>query len=249
MKILVTNDDGIEAEGINVLSEVLSNSHEIYIIAPVNEKSACSNAITTRSEMKINEVGPNRYSVTGYPADCVNIGLHSDIIPEIDLIVSGINHGPNVGDDLIFSGTMAGARTAYVFGKPGIAVSVDSFHKPSEYFTDAAEFILNFIQDLHIQNPEDPYLFNINYPDLPKENINGTQYTFTGKRIYQDSFKKNKQGDNEILVSMEGTISSIYSEGSDVTALEKGYISITPVMTDATDYSLLETMKSGSYYV
>src|SRR5208337_1483348 len=133
MRILLTNDDGVNAEGILTLFRVLSQFHDTYIIAPDRERSACSNIFTMREEVKVQRIDRNIFSINGYPADCVSLGLHSDLIPGIDLVISGINHGPNLGDDIHFSGTVAGARTAFIFGKPAIAVSIDSFHAPSPY--------------------------------------------------------------------------------------------------------------------
>jgi len=146
MKILLTNDDGIHAEGLQILKQILSQEHEVYIIAPDIERSACSNIFTMRNELLLTRIGDNSYSVSGYPADCVSIAIHSDIIPEIDLVISGINHGPNLGDDIHFSGTVAGARTAIIFGKPAIAVSLDSYHAPSPFLEEAACFIKQYIK-------------------------------------------------------------------------------------------------------
>ena len=147
MKILFTNDDGITAEGLIILERIFSKYHETYIIAPDRERSACSNIFTVRDELTVTKISDRVFSVNGYPADCVSLALHSDLIPEIDLVISGINHGPNLGDDVHFSGTVAGARTAYIFGKPGIAFSIDSFHKASPNMPEASEFLAEYIKD------------------------------------------------------------------------------------------------------
>ena len=199
MKILLTNDDGIQAEGIKALYNAFSTSHDVYLIAPESEKSACSNAITVRSQISIKKVAENQFSVSGYPADCVIIGLSGDFIPEVDLIISGINHGPNVGDDLIFSGTVAGARTASIFGKAAIAISIDSYHRESVYFNEASEFLLGFVDDIsdHIMNQANrivseaegtapsPLFYNINYPDLPLESDKGQKIHQSRKKTVQ----------------------------------------------------------------
>jgi 5'-nucleotidase len=249
MKILLTNDDGINAGGIKALFNAFKGSHEVYIIAPESERSACSNAITVRTQINIKRVVENQYSVSGYPADCVIIGLSGDFIPDVDLIIAGINHGPNVGDDLIFSGTVAGARTAYIFGKPAIAISIDSYHRESKYFNDAAEFLLGFVRDISRQILDHatmaqkhdgkllapPPFFNINYPDLPVDKIKGKKFTRIGRRLYRDSFQNTIFTSGQATVQMGGYIESIVSEGTDTTELEKGYISISPLMTDATN--------------
>jgi 5'-nucleotidase len=250
MKILLTNDDGIYAGGIKALYDAFSSSYEIYVIAPESEKSACSNAITVRSQLTIKRIAENRYSVSGYPADCVIVGLSGDFIPEVDMIISGINHGPNVGDDLIFSGTVAGARTAHIFGKAAIAISINAYHRESKYFPDAAEFLLGFVQeneDYIIEHSNSaqtneshkillPPFYNINYPDLPLNKIRGKKFTRVGRRLYRDSFQNTTFLSNEATVQMGGHIESVISEGTDTTELEQGYISISPLMTDCTNY-------------
>lgn len=260
MKILLTNDDGINAGGIKALYNAFSTVHDVYIIAPDSEKSACSNAITVHSQITIKRIAENQFSVSGYPADCIIIGLSGDFIPDVDLIISGINHGPNVGDDLIFSGTVAGARTAYIFGKAAIAISINSYHRESKYFKNASKFLLDFVDDIsnNIMNHKNkivnqvgrslpfPPFYNINYPDLPSDQIKGIKFTRIGRRMYRDSFKNTIFESNEAMVQMGGYIESIFSEGSDVTELEHGYISISPLMTDCTDNELLNSMEGNN---
>jgi len=248
LNILLTNDDGIHSEGINALYKALSRKHAVYIIAPDSERSACSNAITVRSPMKIKKMADNRFSISGFPADCVIIGLSGNIVPDVDLIISGINHGPNVGDDLVFSGTVAGARTGYVFGKAAMAVSINAYHRVSRYLEEASEFMLGFVNDLApvirgassgAGTAERPF-YNINYPDLPAAEIKGNRFTHVGRRIYRDSFSETFLDSDEATVQMGGYIESIADEGSDTTELEKGYVSITPLMIDSTDYGSLK---------
>jgi len=233
MKILITNDDGITAEGLLILERVLSKYHETYIIAPDRERSACSNIFTVREELTVTKISDRVFSVNGYPADCVSIALHSDIIPEVDLVVSGINHGPNLGDDVHFSGTVAGARTAFIFGKPGIAFSIDSFHKASPNMPDASEFLADFIKKNNVT--PDTFL-NINYPDITLNEISGIEYTFLSKRYYRDSYIKRETGSKELMVSLNGHIDTDSVPGNDDYAIKRGYISITPMTIDSTDY-------------
>lgn len=237
MKILITNDDGISAEGLIVLERVLSKYHETYIIAPDRERSACSNIFTVRDELAVTKINSRSFSVNGYPADCVSLALHSDLIPEIDLVVSGINHGPNLGDDVHFSGTVAAARTAYIFGKPGIAFSIDSFHKASPNMPEASEFLADYIKN----NPVIPETFlNINYPDIPFSDISGVEYTFLSKRYYRDTYIKREISSTEIMVSLNGHIDTESEEGNDDYAIKRGYISITPMTIDSTDYTRIK---------
>ena len=238
MRILITNDDGIKAEGLKILAEVLSVKYDVYVVAPDQERSACSNAITVRDEIKVKKITDRSFSVSGFPADCVNVGFHSGIIPEIDVVVSGINHGANLGDDLVFSGTVAGARTAYIYGKTGIAVSVDSYHKTSEFFREHADFISDFIDEIKNEIKTVPHLFNINFPNIPRVKIKGTVYTFSGRRKYTDTFIRNKGAGDDLLLRLDGKIESHLEEGSDTRAVADGYISINPltISCDNTDY-------------
>lgn len=244
MKILITNDDGINAEGLVILERVLSKYHETYIIAPDRERSACSNVFTVREELTVTKISEKAFSINGFPADCVSIALHSDIIPEVDLVVSGINHGPNLGDDVHFSGTVAGARTAFIFGKPGIAFSIDSFHMASPYMPEASEFLADYLRD----TPLTPDTFlNINYPNIPFTEISGIEYTYLSKRYYRDSYIKRETGSREIKVSLNGHIETESKEGNDDYAIKRGYISVTPMTIDSTDYvKMRELAISGS---
>lgn len=244
MKILLTNDDGVFAQGLQALHTVLTEEHDVFIIAPDNEKSACSNAITTRSRLIVTKLKDGIFSVSGFPADCVNIGLNGNIIPDIDLVISGINHGPNIGNDVIFSGTVAGARTAYVFGKTGISISLDSYHKPSDYYKDASRFILEFISANSKELLDGLLLLNINYPDISADSIQGVMYTHLGKRIYKDHYKKEELSETESSMVLDGTFEYIHEDGSDVAAVKNGFVSITPLSIDCTDVSYLMKRKT-----
>lgn len=245
MNILLTNDDGIGAQGIRTLQEVLSRRHDVYLVAPDIEQSACSNAVTLRTPMTLHRHDARTFSLSGYPADCVNVGLHASFLPFIDLVVSGINHGPNCGDDLYFSGTVGGARTGYVFGKSAIAVSLDSYHRPSPHFLDAAEFVAGFIDEIAEDLAHRPLFFNINHPDLPARDVKGVRYTFVGKRVYNDIFELSEGNPGTVRMQSHGPIGSFEEAGADATELTRGYISVTPLLLDCTDRSYLLT-KQGS---
>jgi 5'-nucleotidase len=240
MRILLTNDDGIEAEGIQSLYREFRSKHETYIIAPDRERSACSNIFTVRDPVQINRISENTYSISGYPADCVSLALHSGLIPPIDLVISGINHGPNLGDDVHFSGTVAAARTAVIFGKPGIAISACTQHSASVYFDEMSKFLAEFIEK---NFPFNGHYLNINYPDLPQKDIGGLKYTFLSKRYYVDSYKKVKQNSgSELTMQLNGKIETRDDSGSDSDSVDKGYISITPLTIDTTDYQALQEL-------
>lgn len=244
MKILLTNDDGIEAKGINVLFDILSSEHQVFLIAPHIQKSACSNAITLEAEMRVIEEENNKFSVSGFPSDCVNIGLNSGLIPDVDIVISGINHGANLGHDIHYSGTVAGARTAFIFGKTGIAVSVADI-PGYEFLEDAAAFICEYLESEKEYLLSEQRLININYPPYTKENIKGVKYAFLGKRIYKDQYVETFTSEGHRHLKLEGTIDSIEKDNSDVTEIEHGYITITPLTLDSTDYDSLKNLNGG----
>lgn len=241
LRILITNDDGYQAEGINTLFNVLSRRHDVYMLAPDGERSACSNAINLRTEMIMKKIEDRKWSLTDYPADCVSIAMKSGHFPHFDLVVSGINHGPNLGEDTFFSGTVAGARTAYIFGTSGIAISIDSF-TGSEYFDDAAEFLLQYIDERMADILHSKVLLNINYPDRAANEIAGRAFAFTSRRVYNDTYETISQNDISTVLKLTGTIDTHHEDGSDVAMLEKGYISITPLSVACTDRDELERL-------
>ncbi len=249
MNILLTNDDGYFALGIVNLFETLSPLYTTYIVAPEQERSGCSNAITTRDNLVLKKHDEKIFSVSGYPADCVNIAVHSEVLPEFDIVISGINHGPNLGDDIIFSGTVAGARVARMYRTTGIAVSIDSYHRPSPYFSDVSRFISRFLERNGRDLVERPQFLNINYPNIPREKIKGVKYTSVGKRIYRDSYRKSRINPDEVVLTLDGTIDSHDIDGTDATELKQGYISITPLTLDTTDQDVLKQYLSDKNHV
>ncbi len=239
MRVLLTNDDGINADGLRGLFDVFSRYHDTYVIAPDRERSACSNQFTVRDDLIVTRHTEREFSISGYPADCVSLALNTDLVPQIDLVVSGINHGPNLGDDVFFSGTVGGARTAFIFGRPAIALSMDCYHRSSKYFGEMAEFTIRFIRELG-ETGQNHYLFNINYPDKPGDEIKGVRYTFTGKRYYRDRYITEELPDGRMSMKLSGEIESLYCDGCDMSVLRQGYISITPLTIDSTDYRYLQ---------
>lgn len=239
MHILLTNDDGVTARGINALFDVFSRRHEVSMIAPNRELSACSSAITIRNPVTVERVSERIYAIDGYPADCVNIGVNAKLIPGIDLVVSGINHGPNMGADIFFSGTVAGARMAYIFGLPAIAVSLDC-HDGSAYFDDVARFLLDYLDRIAPGGRMEHVLLNINYPNVAAGAVAGIAYTSLGTRNYIDSYLRVGGDDRELRLQLRGTIRSSGPDGCDIVEVSKNRISVTPLSLDCTDYGFLE---------
>jgi 5'-nucleotidase len=240
MRILLTNDDGYSAEGIKTLSEILSVSHDVYTIAPASERSACSNAVTMRDHLEMKKISERVYSLSGFPADCVNVALHGKILPEPDLVISGINHGPNIGDDIHFSGTVAGARTAFITGKTGIAVSLCGRISKNR-FADCARYVLDFLAANGKNLVSKPHFININYPDCDSDQIKGAGICFLDKRHYIDRFICKEVDVDTRHIKLEGTVDSARIKGSDFDLVSGNIIALTPLLLDTTDYDIIKT--------
>ncbi|HNV47896.1 MAG TPA: 5'/3'-nucleotidase SurE [Spirochaetota bacterium] len=245
MIILLTNDDGVTAGGINALFRALSERHDVYLIAPNRELSACSSAITIRHPVTLERISDRIYASDGFPADCVNVGMNAGILPRPDLVVSGINHGPNMGSDVYFSGTVAGARMGYIFGAPAIAVSLDRYGD-SDRFDDVARFMLEFVAAASPGGAMEHVFLNINYPDLPRGEIAGCAYTTLGHRNYIDSYRRVSGDDREQRLQLVGNIESSGPDDCDVVAVQNGFISITPLGLDCVDYAYLSRAREGA---
>lgn len=234
MKILLTNDDGFDANGIIILEKVLSANHEVYIIAPDSQRSGSSNAITVREPLTLKQYGERHYTLSGYPTDCVNVGLKTQIVPDVDCVVSGINQGPNLGDDVFFSGTVGAARMGYIFGRTGFAVSLNTMDINSSYYEDAAAFLLSFIEKNFDKN--NVQLFNINYPNIPKEEVLGERYAKLARRHYMDSFSYHKLDGGKISLTLD-TAPPVHTDpDTDADYIKRGYVTITPLTRDCCDY-------------
>ncbi|MDR1094499.1 MAG: 5'/3'-nucleotidase SurE, partial [Clostridiales bacterium] len=193
MKILVTNDDGIEAEGIRVLARVLSTAHQTVVIAPDVERSGTSHSLSFQSSLIYEKAefpgGTEAYRVYGTPSDCVKFGLAHILRDRPDLVVSGINRGGNLGTDIMYSGTVAAALEAVYLGVQAVAVSASSyFEEKTEYYETAAHYLLNDLNRLLAFRPPRGTLFNVNVPPLNADQIKGVKFTPMGVQEYDDEY-------------------------------------------------------------
>ena len=226
MKILLVNDDGINAKGINVLKSVLEKDNDITLFAPDSERSATGHGISLRRELTLNKVSDSIYSCCGLPADCVFLALNhffKDDLP--DIVISGINRGPNLGQDVYYSGTVAAAREASISFIPSIAISlaVDFWNGgPDEYFDYPANFVSGLIKNGVIDRIPKYSLLNINVPNLPEDKILEPVVTKLGFRKYAPEVKVegNKAKIGGAYVGYKDTLDS------DCKAVEDGHISI-----------------------
>ena len=225
VNILLTNDDGYKASGINELFDALSTEHKVFLIAPRENCSGMSAAISLRKEIKVDEISKNIFSVSGTPADCSYLGLLSVIPEQIDMIVSGINLGANLGEDVFYSGTVgaaiAGRRLNYV----PVAFSVAAFNpKNLRFISEQSLLIINQISKLP---PDQNLLVNVNFPDLPSSQIEGTRITSLGKRGTPDIPDLTRTKDSSKFDSFGPSGSLLPGQvGTDIQAIEQNYISI-----------------------
>ena len=225
VNILLTNDDGYKASGINELFDALSTEHKVFLIAPQENCSGMSAAISLRKEIKVDEISKNIFSVSGTPADCSYLGLLSVIPEQIDMIVSGINLGANLGEDVFYSGTVgaaiAGRRLNYV----PVAFSVAAFNpKNLRFISEQSLLITNQISKLP---PDQNLLVNVNFPDLPSSKIEGTRITSLGKRGTPDIPDLIRTKDSSKFYSFGPSGSLLPGQvGTDIQAIEQNYISI-----------------------
>lgn len=227
MKLLVTNDDGIDSAGIDTLVSYLERDHEVCVVAPSVERSGVSHAITLRDAVRISERGPNRYSCAGMPADCVLYTLLGAVPFEPDMVISGINHGPNIGTDIIYSGTVAGARQAALMKVPGVAVSLAAMTGPLN-FGLAADFVTRNL-DLMAQLWHPDHFLNINVPNVHGP-VPKTVVTHPARRIYRDELVDFTAPNGDKYFFLQGSLNEAHIQaGSDWDAVRKRRISVSPI--------------------
>ncbi len=233
--ILVSNDDGIEAPGIKVLEEAVSGFGDVMVIAPAEEQSAKSHSITVRKPIKVNRLSKNRIAIGGTPADCVLLAMRGFLHRKPDLVVSGINHGLNLGSDVVYSGTVAAAREAAIMGVPAFAISIDAFSGEPIHWETAAYFAQK-ITLLWVEKRIEFNLLNINVPNLPLEKIKGVKFVKLGDMRYRNPIEKL----DETTFMIKGEPIKDLSGETDVSAVYSGYVSITPLILELTDFEWLE---------
>ena len=247
MNILITNDDGIYADGIIELAKAISKIANVYVVAPESQKSATGHAITIHNPIMVHKIdmGENikSYAISGTPADCVKVGVEA-LFKEvnIDMVLSGINNGPNLGTDVIYSGTVAAAIEGLVEGKPSIALSCDSSKVSSDEYREAAKYTAKLIQKLEGNLDKlNGNILNVNFPTGEKK---GVRITKLGRRVYNNVMDDRQSIRGQRYVWMGGDLEDIKQDkDSDIFAVENGYISITPVHINMTETNRIEELK------
>lgn len=252
MNILISNDDGIYANGIKSLCEALSSSYDVYLIAPNQERSAAGHSITLNSPLRVEELGPlygskRSWAVSGTPGDCVKIGVNAVLSDDEkpDIIISGINHGPNLGHDVIYSGTVSCAIEGAMMNIPSIAVSLNSYKPEFEDFTFTATFIKSLIHKLKDFKFPEKSILNINVPGIPQDEINGIVVTEMGGRMFTDNYEKRIDPRGKTYYWMAGKLSTEKeNEKSDIYAIRQNKISISPLTFNLTRKDVLDDLNS-----
>ncbi len=250
MRILLTNDDGIHAPGIQAARRALSALGEVFVVAPERQRSAAGHAITLHKPLRISPVtmadGTNGFSTSGTPTDCVSLGYEIVMESNCDLLVSGINAGPNLGWDLTYSGTVAAAIEGAVLGLPSIAISVASTHGPAESidFGPAAEFLARLAPTAVADRMPKATLINVNVPAVSASELLGVTVTHQGRREYVDRIVTREDPSGRPYYWLTGSIREEEPDpGSDVHAILCNRISVTPVHLDLTAHDLIPKLR------
>lgn len=247
MRVLLTNDDGVYAPGLLALKQAVQSLGEIFVVAPERPRSAAGHSITLHKPLRIQQVtlsdGSTAFASNGTPADCVTVGSMAVMDNRVDVVISGINHGPNLGWDVHYSGTVAAAKEAAMTGHMAIAVSVASYDQ-EVHWGPAADFAARVAHSL-IETPLPPRtLLNINAPNLPAEQICGVRVTEQGPRQYVDRVERRTDPSGRDYFWLGGRVSDdLVSEATDVHAVSQNMISLTPLQLDLTERSLLSDLR------
>jgi 5'-nucleotidase len=243
MRILISNDDGYLAPGINALAEALAAVADIVVVAPDSNRSGASNSLSLDRPLSVQQAANGFYFVNGTPTDCVHVALTGMLDYRPDLVVSGINNGPNMGDDTLYSGTVAAATEGYLFGIPAIAFSQAEF---GWTHIDAAARLARDIVLRRFDELASPYLLNVNIPNLPYEQLGRVQATRLGRRHQAEPVirARDPRGREIFWIGPPGATRDA-GEGTDFHAIAQGQVSVTPLQVDLTHKTQLAQLARG----
>jgi 5'-nucleotidase len=241
--ILLTNDDGIQAEGLTRLRRAMASLGKVVVVAPERQQSGASHALTLSNPLRSREVEKDVIAVDGTPTDCVLLAMKGLINEHPSLLVSGMNHGPNLGDDVTYSGTVAAAFEGTLLGLPSIAISVCSWE--ACLFDAAEHFATTIARNVLDHGLPEGTLLNVNVPSILPDAIKGVKVTKLGKRVYRDAVVKKTDPRGRAYYWIGGQ-PPIWCRGeeTDFEAVEEGMISVTPLQLDLTDYKSIHTVRT-----
>jgi 5'-nucleotidase len=248
MRIMITNDDGISAPGIRHLAEVAREFGEVKVVAPDRERSACAHSMTMQEPLRVKAVefeGLEAFHVTGVPVDCVNVGLTLAWPDGCDLVLSGFNHGPNLGFDVTYSGTVAGAMEGTINGIRSISLSMALFVTGAPLHFETGKRWLREHWSLLVESPQAPLTFlNVNIPAIDAEELRGHRVVGMGQRVYQDRVEYREDPWGRPYYWQGGVVVMKPDQpDTDVQAVSEGFVSITPVTLDWTNRAHAETLE------
>jgi 5'-nucleotidase len=242
-KILLSNDDGIRSEGLKVLYEALSEFADVTVVAPDRERSAVGRALTLHRPLRCEKVDENWYAVDGTPTSCVYIGIHVIMKRKPYMVVGGVNRGPNLGEDITYSGTVSIAMEGALLGIPSIAFSLATFK--DFQWESAAKWAKRISKRVLEEGIPQGCCLNVNIPNLPYEEVKGVQVTRQGKKDYTERVEERRDPWGRVYYWIGGEEPNWKAEhGTDYWAVKNGYVSITPIHLDLTDYRALEILKN-----
>jgi len=242
MRILLSNDDGYFAPGLTSLVEALSSIANTVVVAPERDRSGSSNSLTLDRPLSLHKSHNGFYYVNGTPTDCVHLAVTGMLDKLPDMVISGINDGANMGDDTIYSGTVAAATEGFLLGIPSLALSLANVS--DENFSTAARVATDIVQRFKQNKFHEPILLNINVPDIPYEHLQGIEVTRLGRRHKAEAVVKSQSPRGEIVywVGAAGAVQDA-SENTDFHAIQLNRVSVTPLQIDLTQYGQIDTVK------
>jgi 5'-nucleotidase len=243
MNILVTNDDGIHAPALRVLKAALADLGRVTIVAPDRDQSATSHSLTLHRPLRITRIEDDVYGIDGTPTDCVLIAYHGLLDAKPDLVVSGINHGPNMGEDVFYSGTVAAAIEGAMQGTPSIAASLVT--REDADFIAPARFVRKVADAVIARGLAGKQVLNVNLPHRAWDEVRGVRFTRLGTRVYSDSLieKTDPRGRAYYWIGGQDPVWTS-QEGTDFHAVEHGFISVTPLSLDLTDHDAVAGLEA-----
>ena len=243
MRILLSNDDGYFAPGLAAMAKALQGVADITVVAPERDRSGASNSLTLDRPLILRQAQTGFYYVNGTPTDCVHLAVTGMLDHLPDMVISGINHGANMGDDTIYSGTVAAATEGYLLGIPSLAVSLADYKEGN--FDVAAQVVVELVQRIQAQPFIEPMLLNINVPDCAAAKLGATHVTRLGKRHTAEPVVKstNPRGQVVYWVGAAG-LAQDAGDGTDFFAVANGHVSITPLQIDLTRFNQMEQVRA-----
>jgi 5'-nucleotidase len=243
MRILLSNDDGYFAPGLSILADTLSALSEVVVVAPERDRSGASNSLTLDRPLMVRKSHLGFHYVNGTPTDCVHLAVTGMLDPLPDMVVSGINHGANMGDDTIYSGTVAAATEGFLLGIPSIAVSLAS--KAEGNYAAAARVAADLVRRFQQRSLQQPMLLNVNVPDVPYADLRGVKVTRLGRRHKAEAVIKssNPRGETVYWIGAAGDAEDA-GEGTDFHAVLERFVSVTPLQIDLTHFAQLDRLNA-----